>query len=505
MKNQQHLLTIITFCVTVLLSGCGVLDHSKAKAELAKTEEFVAEQYKTSTKTPVTSRIIEDRGVWVNKRSMSMREEQLPAVLKNEIGISFAKQASLKDISELVSRETGLRFSFSPDVVKEARAPLLNAGFTNSGELRALLNRVTAQADMSWRFNEGAVEVFRYDTKVFQIAALPGITSLSANVSNKNTGGQSTTASSGQDVKFDARTDFWAGLKNDVRGLITGAGTYSVSEANSTLTVTGTPQVLASVESYVKNMNALRMRQVVLDVHVYKVDLDSSRDFGVALNAVFNELSKNLGITIDTPSISSGTAKGIGVTLGSSSTSKFAGSKIMLSALNTIGTTTVETESNQRLLSGESAAINSLREITYLAEVTSTVNANAAPSIALKPGTTTEGFAMTLTPSISAGDYVMLSGTLELSTIDSLNTQASGGQQITTPNRSIGSQLLRVAIKTGETYLYALRQNSAGATDSGMVGTSTLLTPLGGAHNSKSGQRTLVITITPHIINPRIN
>jgi len=490
-------------CVCLLVGGCAVVDHTSAQAKLEKINDEVDKRYQLAMQPPTASRVEENEGIWVSKRSLAFREDRLPSIFQNEIGLSFGARSSLKDITGLITRETGIRFGFAPDVVKESGSPLLIAGFNSTSALRELLDNITAQADMSWRYNEGSVDIYRFDTKVFQVAALPGDTILTSSVSNRNSAGAgTTTTASGQDSKYTAKLDFWTGLKNDIKGLVQNSA-YSVSEANATVTVTGTPQVLAGVANYIKNLNALRMRQIVLEVHVYKVDIDNGRDFGASLSSVFSNIKNSLGVTLSTPATLS---TGLGVltsALGADSTSAWAGSRAVITALSTVGTTTIAAESTQMVLSGESAAINSLREVTYLAEVTSTQNANAAPSIALKPGTITEGFAMTLTPTINGGDYVLIGGSIDISTIDKLEVQSSGGQSITTPNRTTGSQLVRIAMKSGETYMYALRQNSSGAMDSGVLGTSVLATPLGGQHNSKSSNKTLVITMTPYIVNPK--
>lgn len=490
--------------VALALSGCAVSEHIVAVDSLKKDNAKVDAKASDTFTSVVTSRVSEVNGMWVNKKSVSVREEHLPAAFRSELGISYESKMSLRSLAGLISRETGMRITFAGDVTKEADAALLQPGVYVKTDLRSLLDRVTAQADMSWRYTEGSIEIYRFDTKIFSIAALPGETTLNATLSNKNSGGNgsSATANAGQDSKYTAKLDFWSGLKNDLKNLLPSTSTYSVSDTNQTVTVTGTPAVLSSVESYIKSVNAKRKVQIILVVHAYKVDVESGRDFGMSLSSVFTDIANKYGITMTNP-VSTNTASSVlTATMSSDASSKFAGSKVILNALNTVGRTTVTAENTQMVLAGESASVNSLREITYLAEVTSTPNANAAPSVALKPGVVTEGFALTLTPSVS-DDYVLIGGSIDLSTIDSLQIQESGGQKITTPNRTTGSQMIRMAMKSGETYIYALRQNNASSADSGTLSESLFATPFGGSHNSKSANKTLVITITPYIVKPK--
>jgi type IVB pilus formation R64 PilN family outer membrane protein len=493
--------------IVLAFSGCAVVDHELAKRDTKRTSNTVEAQFEAAAQTPVVARVAETNGVWVNKRSISTKEEHLPAAFRSDIGLSFAARASLKDMTALISRESGIRFAFAPDVVKEAEAPLLNAGFSSAGELRALLDRVTAQANMSWRYNEGSVEVYRFETKVYQLAVLPGVTTFSGTVSNRNTSGTGATAStSGQDTKYEIKQAFWAGVKDDIKGLVQG-GSYSVSETNGTVTVTGTPQVLVGVASYVKNMNALHTRQVALDVRVYAVDVNSGNDFGLSWDLVFSNLKNGLGVTGQNP-VTLPSVNGLGLlsaVLGPSSSSKFANSSAVVNALSSIGNTTVAAESSQMVLAGETVSLNSLHEVSYLAEITSTPVPNAQPTIALKPGTVTEGFAMTLTPNIISGDFIQLAGSIDIASLGAFSKQGPSDNQITTPDRTTRAIPLRVGLKTGETYVFGLRQNTSDVSDSGVGGTSILATPFGGQHGSKESRKTIVVTVTPHIINQKTN
>jgi hypothetical protein len=110
---------------------------------------------------------------------------------------------------------------------------------------------------------------------------------------------------------------------------------------------------------------------------------------------------------------------------------------------------------------------------------------------------------MTITPSIVSGDYVQIAGVIDLSSIDRIVLNGSGGQQVQSPEVSTRSLPIKVGLKSGETYLFGLRQNIANIDDSGLLGTSTLLTPMGGNHGSKETRKTIVVTVTARVVNPQ--
>ena len=509
--NNYFKKALIATAVLSAFSGCAVVEQQAAKTEMTAAGDKLEARFEAAIQAPVAARIADDAGVWVNKRSVSVKEERLPAAFRSELGLTFAERSSLKDITTLISRELGMRFAFSPDVQKEAGASLLNAGFASTGDLRALLDRLTAQANMSWRYADGSVEIYRFETKVFQVAVLPGKTTVSSSVSNRNSsngsstgGGGSTASSSGQDSKFDLKLEFWAGVKDDIKGLVQG-GTYSVSETNGTVAVTGTPQILGAVESYIKNINAMRMRQVALDVRVYKVKVTKGRDFGLSWNLVFNNLSKGIGATSALSSPVSATANFLSAVLSPSSSSPWANSSAVVNALSTMGDASVAAETSQMVLTGESVSMNNLQSRTYLSKITTTVVPNSGASTALDVDTATKGFAMTLSPNIIGGDYVQLSGAIDLALIDSilpaLPNASEKTPQIFVPIRTTQSIPLKVGLRSGETYVFGLRMNENNVDSSGVGGTAVAATALGGQQKSDEARNTIIVTVTPRVVN----
>lgn len=514
---MKKLFLLSAIAAATLMSGCAVVDHTVAKYQSQKHEDNVGVQFDAAMQTPSASRVLDNEGIWVNKRSVSMKEEVLPAVFRSPLAIGFESRASLRDVTDFVSRETGLRVSFAPDIVKEVSTPLLNAGFRNEGDLRSLLNQLTAQSNLSWKYHDGSVDIFRFETKVFQLAVLPGTTDFTADIGNTNgaggsggaggtSGGSST--SSGQTVKYAAKLEFWKALPNDLKNLMSRdgvAGSFTVSESTQSITVTSTPATLAVVENYVKNINSNRTRQVALQVRAFTIDAESGRDFGMSWNLAYTKMAKDLGITSTLPAPTNTALGTLTAVLGTSSTSPFAGSQIMLNALSTLGNTNLAVESTQMVMSGQAIPVNSMREVNYLSEVQTSAVANAGTQTSLKQSTVTEGFAMTVLPIIVNGDTVMIDGRLDIASIDGIDTVSSGGQSIATPRRSSKSLPMSVSLKSGQTYVYGLREALTSFSDSGITGTALINTLTGGQHGSKESKKTIVVTVTPYIVNPKVN
>lgn len=494
-------LAAVALAVLAATGGCAVYDHEGARAKATDRSGAVDRQYEDVVQRPAAKRVSESDGVWVNRRSVTFREDRLPASFRLSVAIGFSAASSLRDMTTLLSRETGMRFAFAPDINDEVDKPLFNAAFASEEDLRTLLNRAATQANMSWRYNEGTVEFFRFETRVFEVAALPGSSEFSSMVSNKNSsssGSGGASATSGQDAKFTIKSDFWSGLKDSIKAMLDGnKGTWSISETNQTVTVTATPQVLASVDSYIRSINAARERKVALSVYVYTVDVSDQNDFGASLSLAYSTLGKSLGLSFGSVT----TGQGFSGVIPTGTDSRFAGSQALFSALKSIGNTSIASEATMMVKSGETMPVNRLREISYLAEVTSTTTDSGSQE-SLKPAVVTEGLQMTITPSIIGGSTVQLVGTIDIASVDKFDEQGNGTQKIKTPQRSTYSVPLRLDVRSGETYVFGMRQNTALATDSGLLGTQSVLTPLGGQHSSQLGRKTLVVAVTPHIVNP---
>ncbi|MFK4705828.1 type IVB pilus formation R64 PilN family outer membrane protein [Roseateles asaccharophilus] len=508
----------LAVAVGAAFSGCAVVDHTVAKYEGQQQAAKIDKQFDAAIQPASSPRIQDNEGIWVNKRSVSIKEEQLPAVFRSALNIGFEVKSSLRDVANMVSRETGLRFSFAPDVLKEADLQMLNAGFRSEGDLRQVLNQLTAQQNMSWKYRGGSVEIYRFDTQVFQIAVLPGSTEMSAQVGNRNssggtaggsTGGTSSggtsSGSAGQDVRYSAKLEFWKGLQNDIKNLMSRDGkdgSFTVSESTQSITVTGTPTTLAAVESYVRDINSTRTRQVALEIRAYTVDNASGREFGMKWDLAFTKMAKDLGLSSTIPGTSNTAAGTLTAILGKSSTSPFAGTQLMLNALSTLGNTNVAVESSQMVLSGEAVPVNSMREVNYLSEVSTNSVPNAGTQTSLKQSTVTEGFALTVLPIVIGGNEILLKGVMDVSSIDRIEEATSGGQTIRTPQRSSRSLPMSVHLRSGETYIYGLREALASFSDSGNTGTALINTLTGGQHSSKESRKTIFVTVTPRIVNP---
>ncbi len=526
MKNQNfHSLASAKFTRVVaslasagILAGCaGIAQEARTKAQDEAAGATAA--FAMTTKPPVMPMIVDTEDFYVSTKAVHLRDdsELLPAMFRMPLRIQVNPRASIKDVAQQITRVSGLSFSFGNDVRDEVSNATLNSGYTSDSTLKGLLDSLAAQANMSWRYRDGAVDIFRHDTRVFQIYSPPGSSESTTIISNKNNSqrsggsesqGTQTTSSNGQDYKQTSQVNFWTSTEAEIKQMLTpSTGKAVVSQSSGTVTVTDTPQVINTIAGYVKDLNYLRSRNVAISVQVYSIESRAGENFDLKLTGVFERMNK-YGIKMISPT--SGIIEGAASlsAMSKQASSSFNESAMLLQALNTIGDTAEVDKFSVVTVTGEPAPINSLINESYLAKVTVQQPTYTGGSVAtsLEPGVLTYGASGTLTPKLINGTDLQLRVALDLSSrIDLKKISASdGGSSIQLPETASRSFANTFNIKSGETLLIGFQSAQSRFKSSSVADPNAALALLaGGSREGSKSTRTLIYAITPHVTSAR--
>ena len=363
---------------------------------------------------------METDGVWVNKRSVEVRESTLPAAFRQRLTMKLDVAMSLSQIAYAISRETGIRVSLASETRADAAKPITVAGHKLDAPLREVLDQLTAMANMAWRHRDGGIEIFRMDTQVFEIAAAPGASSFS----------HATTGINGAAGTDGASLNFWDALDRDLKSLVSPLGKVSVSEAARTVTVTDSLEGISAARAYVREMNARRNKQVALSVAVYSVETPAQG--AMNWDALSKSLSKN-GAT--SPAVLLTSAES---TFGAILPAGFDGSetnrKALVSALQTLGKATVVTTSSRMVLNGEISPVSNLRTA----------------------GGVKEGVVMTMAPNVFGASTVNMTAAFDFAYSDA--------------ERSTRSFVEKFSVQSGQTYVFGFKHSDATAAMAGARG-----------------------------------
>jgi type IVB pilus formation R64 PilN family outer membrane protein len=385
-------------------------------------------------------------------------------------------------------------------------------GFQYKGNLAGLLESITSRFNLSWRWNNNRVEIYRYETRRFMLNALAGTSnssstlSLSASSSTGGGGGGGTSGSTGQSVNTSVDMDIWKEVEDALKEILTEGGTYSMIPSAGMITVRDTPASLRVVGAHIAEFNRIFSRQVTINVEVYAVERRDGDQYGVDWQAFWSRAASNYGFTLTSGlSGQSGGAGSGNPTFTVDFTdpnSAWTGSNAMATALSTLGRTSLLTSGTAISLNGQAVPFNVSREKAYLAEYSTNVSGGDTGTLTttLTPDTITEGFSMNFLPRVLEDNSVMLRYSVDLASIEGIETfeTPDGLSAIQLPQRALRNFMQNVTIRSGETLvLTGYQQVNASKSSSGPL--SGAAWALGGQKNDQISTATVVITVTPYV------
>jgi type IVB pilus formation R64 PilN family outer membrane protein len=385
-----------------------------------------------------------------------------------------------------------------------------------NGKLSGFLDVAAARYGVFWEWDSDKIRFFRTTTKTFRLSALPGDTTLTANISNQSNGtGSSGSQTSGTTSGTSSQTagvsfsglSVWQSINDAIKTMLTTAGKVTVSAATGTVTVTDTPQVIYMVGKFIEQQNIALGRQVVVNVKVLSVDLTDSDNYGINWNAVYKNLSDNFGWTLNNAFAADANASQLALkilgTAGAATNSNiksWAGTEALIQALSKQGRVSQVTSASVTTLNNQPAPIQVGKQTSYLASSSTTpsTTAGVAPTTALTPGLINTGFSMNLVPHMLDGGRLLLQYAVDLSTLTNLATVTSGGSSIQTPEIETRNFLQRVMLNSGDTLVVSGFEQSSQSGDMQGIG-SPKNTLLGGGVKGSKEKTVLVILIQPVI------
>ncbi|MDG0025496.1 PilN family type IVB pilus formation outer membrane protein [Trinickia sp. Y13] len=555
---------VVLALLALLLAGCTGLLQSVSDAAHRDAEQsgkMLASAREGNIRTHTIDDVVVDNGIWLSGRTVKLAQAAgLPPVFSQPV--TFDRQvASLQEFSERITRLAQVPAKVSADaVVASERAlsgapaglgkanqtvnlpPLptgrgaavaaatANTGFMassvrilyRSGDLKGLLDTACARFGVSWKYTDGAIDFYFTDTRTFQVSAVPGDSSVNANVVSEasNTGG---TQSSGAGVAgsiaggggngsgtsngvssnntsttaVNSQLSIFGSLESAIKAMLSPYGHVVSAPATGSISVTDTPDVLDRVARFMEEQNRVMSRQILVNVTVLSVTLSADDSYGINWGAVYQALGSRFSLTSAfTSGLTSATTLGAQVI---SPNSRADGTAALISALSKQGAVRRKTSASVTTLNNQPVPIQVATQQGYLASISTTNTANVGSQTSLTPGTVTTGFNMTLLPHMLDDGTVLMQFYTNLSVLDALQTVSSGGAnplQIQTPQIDTRNFLQRVAMKSGETLVISGYEGAAdNSTQQGVGKPSNIL--LGGGYDARRSREVIVILITP--------
>ncbi|MBN6739498.1 PilN family type IVB pilus formation outer membrane protein [Acidithiobacillus sp. MC6.1] len=479
-----------------------------------------------------------------------------PPILKQTVHLTTGQPMTLSQLATQVTQMTGLPIHISSQVEGYMDGQQTGGGATSlpalpggrghfappmmpnmgsgknsltvndwNGSLGGLLTLMASHSGTFWKYEHGQVRFFLTETRVFNVSVLPGNTAMAASISNAGTSGGSSgggggggasggnNGSTSQTATLNSSMNIYKSIGANVKAVLAqsksalggGAGgmsmlqvptSVSTNPSSGQVIVTATPPELRAVAGYVRQLNALMTKNVLIDVHVYAVSLNKSNNYSLSLNTAFNSLGQGLSpLTMKSPT-TSGQPSGAGEISGGIVTSAIT-ANVVAQALATQGKVSLVTSGSVIALNGQPTPLQVSNQVSYLQSVSSTQTANVGSSSSLTPGQFTTGFSGSFLPLVR-GHNVLLEYSINLTQNLGLSSYSSGGSSIQLPNLATQAFMQRVNLHSGQTLVLSGFEQTSNQNNHTGVGAAKFWGMGGGASASRS-RTELVVVI--HVVN----
>ena len=514
---------------TMVLPACSSMQNGivdRVGASEARSSALAREVGKIDGKAGKALQTVQyDSGIWIGRSLARTSQVPLPPIF-NQPTTFERSVSSLAEFAERITLRSGIPTKITSDASNagqpekaqaSAKIPQLGlpAGMPTAtektsiridfsgGNLKGLLDTAAARFGVSWKYANGNIQFFHTDTRTFQIAAVPGDSALTASVSSGASSGGggggagaggSVNATNAQNTAVKSTLSVFSSIEKAIGIMLSTQGKVVASPATGSITVSDTPDNLERIALFVDKENLALSRQVMVNVTVLAVTLTRGDNYGIKWDAVYKTLTNKYGLSNSLASAANSSA--FSASILNTSTSKMAGSTMMIEALSEQGRVRRETSASVVTLNNQPVTVQVAKQTSYLQSSQTTQTPNVGSTTTLTPGTITTGFNMSILPNVLNNGIVMLQFSTDISSLRALRTVSSNNASIETPETETRNFLQRVAMKSNETLIISGFEQTDDNLNQQGVGTPANLL-LGGSVGANTNKEVIVIMITP--------
>ncbi len=537
MKCSRVSLSIVMLCS---LSACGLMQQQQAvQTSATNTETKIVSASKDTVSKVQDFRNVFERNQdvdapWLAGRSIALAKEvTIPAALRNNVRVTtLASQCttSLTALTTCLSASTGIPMRVKPDALmplalfvprgssssgsaaastvrptSTAAAPAnppaqgpSNTGFAVEGveiPIHKLLSMMDAYWGVSHKLNdEGVLEFYRLETRVLRLKA---IAQQMNSVSKLNTGFNEASSTT-MEIK---NQDAVGSMRATLLAMGTLAGDVMISSDTKAVTVTDTPESIARIANYLDEENKRLTRRVTLIVEELVVTRKDLTEFSIDWNIVYGAVNNAATANSQRSPSSLASALAGALTLPVKGRGKFAGSSVLINALNEQGLTVAARSFPVSTLNGTPYSLGLPTIFDYVDKAQTNI-ATSGQGIVITPSISQKedkiGSFVTITPDAQDDGQILValkfenrSGTLTPYTVTASGGSVGVQQRNIDEINGIGKTVLRMGIPTIFGGVSELTDESQGRR---LDSDAPLL--LGGSDKIKRHKRSLILVIT---------
>lgn len=536
-------------CLVATITGCAQIETAQSKTkEIQTVATTLRDQAVANSTSAAISRTSRPR--LAGEEIVLRNQYTLPEAFNKRMSYSTQGAQSLSDVLTVVGDTLGIPVRSAELAQSESTTrpgqpnPQFVPGMSQmpgsggiqgkvqleySGTVRGLLDELATRSDASWRYvaKGNTIEFFKYETRTLSIYLPPGSKSIEAAISLTgvgNNGGASTSGGGTASVSQSLTVNPWSSIMGGIQSILgdapsasgasamggaggarpggggggagggtsttTASGPSGRASANPELgiiTVTARPATLQRVVSYVNSINARFSQNVMIDIKVYNLTLDSQASAGFSLDVLYRKLGDYGVSVVGASPLQPATGTPGQLTIGAGSNSRFAGSSIVAQALSQFGNVALQTQGQVLAINGQPSPIQVANEINYLASSATTSTTNAGNTSTLTPGTKVVGFTANFLPLILGDNRILLQYQIQLSSLNSLTQISSGTSSIQTPQISSQTLQQQAFVRDGQSVVLFGFDQARDTLDSAVS--------LGGLSKAARSERQMVVIV----------
>lgn len=399
-----------------------------------------------------------DRPWLAGKAQPLAREVTLPVALRANVDTTFMFSGAALDLPGVAQRITAV--THIPVFVRpEAQLPLdrflprlagtgslsgppapLTVRLSGGAEpLARILDRISARLGVLWRYEDGRIEFYRTETRVFNVRALTLNASAEASLGLSGRSRDQGFASTSKTSLASSKHDVLEVIKRRIEPFLSQAGVLvAEAGASSSIVVTDTPDALRKIALYLDQENRALTRRVRVVFEEVTLATRDTAEAGLDWNLVFSSAKVAAAAVVPGSSLSEAASLGLGLTEG-----PFGGSEAMVKALGQVGQV-VRRSSVPVLTLNRRPITHAVRTtFSYIDQVQTTALATgsglALPSVSVSQKEETVGSLITLVPDAQEDGQILLSVAYD-------NTVAQPLKSVTFGDKANPLQLQQVTI-----------------------------------------------------------
>lgn len=408
------------------------------------------------------------------------------------------------------------QLSSPPSVVFTADLlyPELPVTLTYQGPLRGFLDLLADASGYGWEHKGDTLYWMAEITRTFDIHRVPGDIEFSMETQEADDsalqsgggggggGGGSGEIDAGLDVggeiSIDGGGTFWDDLESTLGTLAKSGTNFTIERSTGTVVVRGPAHEVREIGRYITALNHWLERQVLLEIQLVQVTLSDESQLGIDWSLVRDTMAATHPISLVG---AFGTVGGAMLTAGfgdrSGSIFRHADTKVVISALEDQGETSIQNSPRIVAMNGQAAQLQIQEDRTIIASRSTTVTGTLGTTEAsIEPGTVSTGITVTILPKI-IGDQVLMHASIQVSNLVSI--MAGGGlEEISLPHVQRNQFFQSARLSSGETLaLGGLISREGRDTGKHLPGISAL-----GKSTQKYSRIETVLMITPTLLDP---